>query len=91
MVEEYKLRTKKAGPDHPTNIYGSQEDDNLAVKTLSRIVITDEQSRESYASEIVESLDKLSEVSLKTIEVWLGPYIVNKNGSYAIIFKMTSD
>ncbi|XP_004304390.1 PREDICTED: uncharacterized protein LOC101298629 [Fragaria vesca subsp. vesca] len=68
LVEEYKLRTKKAGPDHPRNIYGSQEDDNLAVKTLSRIVITDEQSRESYASEIVESLDKLSEPELSSIK-----------------------
>ncbi|KAM5558837.1 protein SEMI-ROLLED LEAF 2 [Rosa sericea] len=68
LVEEYKLQAVKAGPDHPTYIYGSKEDDNLALKSLSQIVITEEQSRESFASAIVKGLDKLSEYELSSIK-----------------------
>ncbi|PRQ44678.1 hypothetical protein RchiOBHm_Chr3g0481871 [Rosa chinensis] len=68
LVEEYKLQAVKAGPDHPTYLYGSKEDDNLALKSLSQIVITEEQSRESFASAIVKSLDNLSESELSSIK-----------------------
>ncbi|XP_050384201.1 protein SEMI-ROLLED LEAF 2 [Argentina anserina] len=68
LVEEYKLQAVNTGPDLPTSIYGSPEDDNLAVIYLSQIVITEEQSRESFASEIVKSLDKLTEPELSSIK-----------------------
>lgn len=67
LVEDNKLQAVKTEPDHPTNVYGSKEDDNLALKSLSQIEITGDQCRESFASEIVKSLDKLSEVSDMTI------------------------
>lgn len=67
LVEDNKLQAVKTGPDHPTNVYGSKEDDNLALKSLSQIEITGDQCRESFASEIVKSLDKLSESELSSI------------------------
>lgn len=67
LVEDNKLQAVKTEPDHPTNVYGSKEDDNLALKSLSQIDITGDQCRESFASEIVKSLDKLSESELSSI------------------------
>lgn len=66
LVEDRKLQAVKTGPAHPTNVYGSKEDDNLALNSLSEIEITEEQTREFFASEIVKSLDKLSDVSFNT-------------------------
>lgn len=66
MVEDRKLQAVKTGSDHPTIAYGSKEDDNLALKSLSEIAITDEQTREFFASQVVKSLDKLSDVSFYT-------------------------
>lgn len=64
LVEDRKLEAVNAGSDQPTNVYGSKEDDNLALKTLSQIQITPEQRRETLASEILKSLGNLSEVKL---------------------------
>ena len=62
-MEDRKLQAVNTGSD-PTNVYGSKEDDNLAVKTLSQIQIAPEQRRETLASEIMKSLGNLSEVKL---------------------------
>ncbi|KAI5318425.1 hypothetical protein L3X38_038133 [Prunus dulcis] len=67
LVEDRKLQAVKTGSDHPTIAYGSKEDDNLALKSLSEIAITDEQTREFFASQVVKSLDKLSDSELSTI------------------------
>ncbi|XP_034223130.1 protein SEMI-ROLLED LEAF 2 [Prunus dulcis] len=67
LVEDRKLQAVKTGSDHPTIAYGSKEDDNLALKSLSEIAITDEQTREFFASQILKSLDKLSDSELSTI------------------------
>ncbi|BFG38111.1 hypothetical protein CerSpe_243850 [Prunus speciosa] len=67
LVEDRKLQAVKTGSDHPTIAYGSKEDDNLALKSLSEIAITEEQTREFFASQIVKSLDKLSDSELSTI------------------------
>lgn len=67
LVEDRKLQAVKTGSDHPTIAYGSKEDDILALKSLSEIAITEEQTREFFASQIVKSLDKLSDSELSTI------------------------
>lgn len=61
-MEDCKLQAVKSGSHRPVNVYGSEEDDNLALKSLSEIDITEDQTRESLASEIVKSLENLSEV-----------------------------
>ncbi|XP_021281776.1 uncharacterized protein LOC110414724 isoform X3 [Herrania umbratica] len=71
LVEDRKLEAVNAGSDQPTNVYGSKEDDNLALKTLSQIQITPEQRRETLASEILKSLGNLSEPELSTTRAQL--------------------
>ncbi|GMY18926.1 protein EFR3 homolog B [Fagus crenata] len=67
LVEDCKLQAVKTGSHHPSNVYGSKEDDGSASKSLSEIEITQDQTRESFASEIVKSLENLSESELSTI------------------------
>lgn len=55
----------KAVTDHHSVIYGSKDDDDSALKFLSKIDITGEQSREFIASQILKSLN-LSDVKLLT-------------------------
>lgn len=64
LVEDHKLRAVKTGSDHPANVYGSKEDDSSASKSLAEIEIIEDQTRESFASEILKSLENLSEVKL---------------------------
>ncbi|XWS59128.1 hypothetical protein CRYUN_Cryun08bG0095500 [Craigia yunnanensis] len=71
LVEDRKLLAVNAASDQPTNVYGSKEEDNLAVKTLSQIQIAPEQRRETLASEIVKSLGSLSEPELSTTRAQL--------------------
>lgn len=55
-----------------TSPYGSNEDDDLASKSLSEVEITDDQTRESFVSEIVKSLDTFSDVKLtRTLILWI--------------------
>lgn len=64
LVGDHKLQVIKKEADHPKNVFGSKEDDRLALKFLSEIEITQDQTRESFASEIVNSLENLSDVLL---------------------------
>ncbi|EEF32756.1 conserved hypothetical protein [Ricinus communis] len=57
LVEHRKLKAVNNRPDHPINIYGSKEDDDSALKFLSEIDITGEQSREFFVAEIVKSFN----------------------------------
>lgn len=62
LVDDQKLKAVNGGAEQATNIaYGSKEDDNVALKTLAQIQITEDQSKESLASEILKSLGELSE------------------------------
>lgn len=67
LVEDRKLQAVNSGGGHSTNVYGSKEDDESALKSLSEIVITAEQSKEFYVSEIVKSLENLSDSESSTI------------------------
>ncbi|XP_042513279.1 protein SEMI-ROLLED LEAF 2-like isoform X2 [Macadamia integrifolia] len=67
FVEDWKLQAGNTGSDRPFEVYGSKDDDNAALKSLSAIEITEDLSKESLASIIVTSLQQLSEESSSTI------------------------
>ncbi|KAF5737694.1 hypothetical protein HS088_TW13G00582 [Tripterygium wilfordii] len=67
LVEEQKLQAVNTGSNHHTNVYGSKEDDNSALKYLSELAISDHQIRESFASEIVKSLEDVSDSGSSTV------------------------
>lgn len=67
LVEDRKLQSVNTGASQLTNVYGTKEDDDSALKSLSEIEIIEEQSRESFASVIVNSLENLSDSELSTI------------------------
>ncbi|KAJ4833340.1 hypothetical protein Tsubulata_000564 [Turnera subulata] len=56
LVDDSKLQVVNTGVGHPNCVYGSKEDDEDALKTLSAIEITDAQSKESFANIIVKFL-----------------------------------
>lgn len=62
MVEDKKLQAVTSGSGLPQKAFGSKEDEELAKKFLSAIVITEDQTRESFASVLVESLENVSTV-----------------------------
>ncbi|XP_039020119.1 protein SEMI-ROLLED LEAF 2-like [Hibiscus syriacus] len=71
LVEECKLKAVDTRPDLPKNVYGSEEDDNLALKMLSQIEITPEQRKESLVSEILKGLGISSEPELSNTRAQL--------------------
>ncbi|KAK2653214.1 hypothetical protein Ddye_013070 [Dipteronia dyeriana] len=68
LVGEKKLQAVNSGSGQPKIAFGSKEDDDLALKFLSEIVITEDQTRESFASEIVKSLENMSNSELSSIK-----------------------
>ncbi|KAL5719766.1 hypothetical protein ACHQM5_012507 [Ranunculus cassubicifolius] len=56
LVEDCKLQAKTNDSGYPLKLYGTEEDDIAAMKSLSAIDITEDQSTESLASTIVKSL-----------------------------------
>lgn len=60
LVDDSKLQAKLVDPK--MNTYGSKEDDENALNSLSVIKISEDQSTESFASKIVKNLEKLSNV-----------------------------
>ncbi|KAJ9695796.1 hypothetical protein PVL29_010994 [Vitis rotundifolia] len=61
LVQDNKLQAVNSGSDCASKVYGSKEDDECALKALSQIKIAEEQTRESFATIIVKSLENLSE------------------------------
>lgn len=64
LVEDCKLQVAKTGQGHPRPVYGSKEDNEHALKSLSVVDTSDSQSKESFARLILQTLQNLSEVSL---------------------------
>ncbi|WRX09765.1 hypothetical protein QQP08_002252 [Theobroma cacao] len=62
LVDDCKLQTAKTEPEHPGKVYGSKEDNEDALKSLSGIEIAENQSKESLATMIVKFLGNLSHV-----------------------------
>ncbi|AES87954.1 hypothetical protein MtrunA17_Chr4g0019461 [Medicago truncatula] len=58
LVNDSKLQSVDDTVRQPSKAYGSKEDDEDALKSLSSIKITESQSNESFATMIVQSLGK---------------------------------
>lgn len=67
LFEDKKLRAINTGSGLPKIIFGSKEDDDLALKFLSDIENTDDQTRENFASEILKSLENLPNIQLPNV------------------------
>ncbi|KAL2329335.1 hypothetical protein Fmac_022762 [Flemingia macrophylla] len=63
LVNDSKLQAVTDTVRLPSNAYGSKEDDEDALKSLSAIKLTESQSKESFATMIVQSLGKSSNES----------------------------
>ncbi|WOH06488.1 hypothetical protein DCAR_0625916 [Daucus carota subsp. sativus] len=68
LVEDCKLKAVDNESGHRKIIYGSDEDDNTALKFLSKLELTESQSKESLASLLVETLENLSDSETSTIK-----------------------
>lgn len=62
LVEDSKLEAVNSLSNHQTRVYGSKEDDDSALKSLSAVELTDSQSKESMVSMIVNSIRDLPDV-----------------------------
>ncbi|CAK8575461.1 unnamed protein product [Lathyrus sativus] len=60
LVNDSKLQAKVDTSGKPSKVYGSKEDDEDALKSLSSIKLTESQSNESFVTMIVQSLEELS-------------------------------
>ncbi|KAM7500183.1 hypothetical protein LguiA_024597 [Lonicera macranthoides] len=68
LVDDSKLKTVDAGYILGNIDYGSKEDDEYALKTLSEIKFTKDQTKESLASMIVKSFTNLSSYDASNIK-----------------------
>ncbi|RRT83770.1 hypothetical protein B296_00008274 [Ensete ventricosum] len=69
LVEDSKLQAANAAPERCSGVYGSQEDDNNALKSLQAVELTESQSREFIVSLIMNSLSDLSDVLDTALQV----------------------
>jgi len=56
LVSDCKLQAVADAVRKPSRAYGSKEDDEEALKSLSAIKLTESQSKESFSTMIVQSL-----------------------------------
>nr|XP_028952536.1 uncharacterized protein LOC103414060 [Malus domestica] len=56
LVDDHKLQAVISGPDQVRKVYGSKEDDENALRSLSAIEKSENQSKESFATMIVQTL-----------------------------------
>ncbi|KAL9336325.1 hypothetical protein Peur_070813 [Populus x canadensis] len=68
LVEDRKLQAVSTESGHPAIVYGSKEDDSSALKSLSEIDVTGNQSREFFAAEIAKSLGNSAKFEASTIQ-----------------------
>ncbi|KAG2687094.1 hypothetical protein I3760_09G036800 [Carya illinoinensis] len=68
LVEDCKLQAVKTGSSHLANVYGSEEDDTSASKSLLEIGTTKDQTTEFFVSEVLKCLENFSESELSTIK-----------------------
>lgn len=63
LVNDSKLQATVDTSGQPSKVYGSKEDDEEALKSLSSIKLTESQSNESFVTMIVQSLEEYSNVT----------------------------
>ncbi|XP_027351088.1 uncharacterized protein LOC113862158 [Abrus precatorius] len=68
LIEDHKLQVVSFAPDNLTISYGSKEDDDRALDTLSELLSNIHQTRELFASEIIRSLELLAKAELSSIK-----------------------
>ena len=64
LAEDCKLQVVNLGQDNPKQIYGSKEDNENAVKSLSAVDTSESQSKESFAKLVLQTLENKSEVNI---------------------------
>lgn len=67
MIEDHKLQAVSFSPESLPINYGSKEDDDRALDTLSELFNFIPQTQEFFASEIIRSLEFFSKVKLSLI------------------------
>ncbi|XP_061340367.1 protein SEMI-ROLLED LEAF 2 [Gastrolobium bilobum] len=67
LIEDHKLQAISFAPDELTINYGSKEDDDRALDTLSELLSFIHQTRELFASEIIKSFEIFSKAELSSI------------------------
>ncbi|TVU28905.1 hypothetical protein EJB05_20443 [Eragrostis curvula] len=67
LVEDCRLQALDRQAEPCSRVYGSKEDDDLALKSLSNINMNEDQSKETSVSVILNSLENLSESESSTI------------------------
>lgn len=70
LVEDCRLQAVDRAAEPCLRVYGSKEDDDLALKSLSNINMND-QSKQTSVSLILDSLEDLSEVNNKDSMIYL--------------------
>ncbi|XP_020212613.1 uncharacterized protein LOC109797106 isoform X2 [Cajanus cajan] len=67
LIEDYKLQAVSFAPDNLTINYGSKEDDERALDTLTDLLSYIHKTRELFASEIIKSLEMFAKAELSSI------------------------
>ncbi|KAK7312099.1 hypothetical protein VNO77_35686 [Canavalia gladiata] len=75
LVNDNKLQAAVDATWKPSKVYGSNEDDEDALKSLSAIKLPESQSKESYATMIVQSLGNSSDESSSLRERLLNDFV----------------
>ncbi|KAM7262533.1 hypothetical protein ACFE04_000216 [Oxalis oulophora] len=68
LVDDSKLRAVKPGWEYPGIAYGSKEDDEAALISLSAIEIAENQTKESFANTIMKFLQRTSDKNPSSIK-----------------------
>ncbi|KAL5199215.1 hypothetical protein ABZP36_020418 [Zizania latifolia] len=68
LVDENKLQAVKDSLDDPSKIYGSPEDNNNALKSLSAIELSESQSRECIVSTIMNNITNMLDAELHNVK-----------------------
>ncbi|CAA7404159.1 unnamed protein product [Spirodela intermedia] len=59
LIDDCRLQAVKSASDNRCNVYGSKEDDYAALKSISAVVMGEDQGKESLVSMIIRSLGDL--------------------------------
>lgn len=79
LVDDCKLEAVHGGSDQLREAYGSQSDDENALKSLSMIEVTGNQSKESFATMIMKALEKSSDVTIALLPETQSNSVVSLN------------
>ncbi|GAU24250.1 hypothetical protein TSUD_23870 [Trifolium subterraneum] len=67
LIQDNKLQVLTFSPDNLTINYGTKEDDNRALHTISELLTSEHQDHEFFVSEIVKSFENMSKPELSSL------------------------